>query len=115
MSKDEYQEINVETKGKFGGLGIEVAIKEGVLTVISPLEDSPASRAGIQSLDQILKIDGEITRGMSLAEAVKRLRGLQGTKVVISVMRVGFAEPKNFSIIRDVIKIKSIKKKYMIL
>lgn len=111
MSKDEYQEINVETKGKFGGLGIEVAIKEGVLTVISPLEDSPASRAGIQSLDQILKIDGEITRGMSLAEAVKRLRGLQGTKVVISVMRVGLVEPKNFSIVRDVIKIKSIKKK----
>jgi carboxyl-terminal processing protease len=111
MNKDEYQEINVETKGKFGGLGIEVAVKEGVLTVISPLEDSPASRAGIQALDQILKIDGEITKGMGLAEAVKRLRGLQGTKVVISVMRVGFVEPKNFSIVRDVIKIKSVKKK----
>jgi carboxyl-terminal processing protease len=111
LNRDEYQEISVETKGKFGGLGIEVAIREGVLTVISPLEDSPASRAGILAQDQIVKIDGEVTRGLSLAEAVKRLRGPQGTKVVIAVMRDGFTGPKNFSIIRDIIKIKSVKKR----
>lgn len=111
LNRDEYQEINVETKGKFGGLGIEVAIREGVLTVISPLEDSPASRAGILAQDQIVKIDGEATRGLSLAEAVKKLRGPQGTKVAIAVMRAGFTEPKNFSIIRDIIKIKSVKKR----
>jgi carboxyl-terminal processing protease len=111
LNRDEYQEINVETKGKFGGLGIEVAIREGVLTVISPLEDSPASRAGILAQDQIVKIDGEVTRGLSLAEAVKKLRGPQGTKVAIAVMRAGFTEPKNFSIIRDIIKIKSVKKR----
>lgn len=111
LTRDEYQEIKVETKGKFGGLGIEVTILEGVLTVVAPLEDTPAFRAGIQAQDQIVKIDGETTKGMSLTEAVKKLRGPKGTKVTIHIMREEFTDPEEFTIVRAEIKIKSVKRK----
>ncbi len=109
LTPEMYRELQVETKGSFGGLGIEIGIKEGILTVIAPIEDTPAYRAGIKAGDKILKIEGEPTKGLSLMECVKRLRGPKGTKVTITIMREGFAKPKDFTIVRDIIKIKSVK------
>lgn len=108
-----YQEMQVDTKGKFEGLGIVIAIKEEVLTVISPIDDTPAFKAGIKEGDKILKIDTESTKGITLMEAVGKLRGPKGTKVTITIMRDEFTEPRDFSITRDVIKIPSIKSKLM--
>lgn len=109
MDPDTYNELKVETKGRFGGLGIEVTIKEGLLTVITPIEDTPAWRAGLKPLDKIVKINNDITRDMTLSEAVKRMRGKPGEAVNLTILR----EPDNklleFKIVRDVIKIKDIK------
>ena len=111
LTPDMFKELQVETKGSFGGLGIEIGIRDGVLTVISPIEDTPAWRAGIKAGDRIIKINGEPTKGLSLMECVKRLRGPKGTKVTITIMRKEFTEPKDFTIVRDIIKIKSVKYK----
>ncbi|MBI2370448.1 MAG: S41 family peptidase [Deltaproteobacteria bacterium] len=111
MPPDVYQEMQVETKGEFGGLGIEITVRDGVLTVVSPIEDTPAFRAGIQSGDQIVRIEGVSTKGLSLVDAVKRMRGPRGTKVTISIMRPGFAEPRDFTLTRAVIEVKSVKVK----
>lgn len=109
MPPDMYKELQVETKGTFEGLGIEITIRDGVLTVVSPIDDTPAFRAGIKAGDQIIKINGEPTKDMSLVEAIKRLRGPKGTQVTISVHRKGWTELKDFSITRDVIPIASVK------
>jgi carboxyl-terminal processing protease len=111
MPPDMYKEMQVETKGKFGGLGIEITIKDGVLTVVSPIEDTPAYRAGIKTGDQIIKIENEPTKDISLMDAVKKMRGKPKTEIKITIMRDEFKEPKEFSIIRDIIKIKSVKSK----
>jgi carboxyl-terminal processing protease len=109
MPPNVYKEMQEETKGRFEGLGIEITIKEGVLTVVSPIEDTPAFRAGIQAGDQILKIDGESTKNLSLMDSVKRLRGPKGTKVTITIMREGFTNPREFPLTRDVIPIRSVR------
>ncbi len=109
MPPDMYKELQVETKGSFGGLGIEITIKDGVLTVVSPIEDTPAYRAGIKTGDKIIMIEKEITKNMSLMDAVKKMRGKPGTKIKITIMRNELEKPKEFSIIRDKIKIKSVK------
>jgi carboxyl-terminal processing protease len=109
MPPNVYKEMQEETKGRFEGLGIEIAIKEGVLTVVSPIEDTPAFKAGILAGDQILKIDGELTKNLTLMESVKRLRGAKGTKVTITIMREGFTKPKDFTLVRDVIPIRSVR------
>jgi len=111
MPPDMYKEMQVETKGKFGGLGIEITIKDGILTVVSPIEDTPAYRAGIKTGDQIIKIENEPTKDISLMDAVKKMRGKPKTEIKITIMRDEFKEPKEFSIIRDIIKIKSVKSK----
>ncbi|MCD6353150.1 MAG: S41 family peptidase [Proteobacteria bacterium] len=113
MSPDLYKEMQVETKGKFGGLGIELTIKEGTLTVVAPIEDTPAFRVGIKTGDQIVKIETESTKNMTLMDAVKKLRGKKGTKVTISIMREGVTRPQDFTITRDVIEIKSVKFKVL--
>ena len=113
MPPDVYKEMQVETKGKFGGLGIELTVKDGTLTVVSPIEDTPAFRAGIEAGDQIVKIEGKSTKNMSLMDAVKKLRGKKGTEVTISIMREGFTQSKDFTITRDVIQIKSVKSKIL--
>ena len=104
-----YKEMQEETKGRFEGLGIEITVKEGVLTVVSPIEDTPAFKAGIQAGDQILKIDGELTKALSLMESVKRMRGPKGSKVTLTIMREGFPKPREFTLIRDVIPIRSVR------
>jgi carboxyl-terminal processing protease len=109
MTEDMYKEMQVDTKGEFGGLGITIGIKDDVLTVIAPIEDTPAWRAGIKAGDQILKVDGEPTKDMSVENAVKKMRGVPGTPVTIAVMREGFKETKDFTIVRDIIKLKSVK------
>ena len=109
MSPETYKEMKIETKGAFGGLGIEISIKDGILTVISPIEDTPAFRAGIKSGDQILKIDDKYTKDLSIMEAVKRMRGLKATKVTLTIMREGFEKAKEFTLVRDIIQVKSIK------
>ncbi|MFH1407152.1 MAG: S41 family peptidase [Candidatus Omnitrophota bacterium] len=104
-----YSEIKVETQGKFGGLGIEITIKDDLLTVVAPIADTPADKAGLKSGDRIIKIDGEITKDITLMEAVKKLRGKPGTQVKITVAREGEKEFLDFTITRDIIKVKSIK------
>ena len=109
LDPDIYREFQLETKGSFGGLGIEIAIKDGTLTVIAPIEDTPAYRAGIQAGDKILKINEEPTKGLSLHECVKRLRGPKGTKVTITIIREGFTQMQDITIVRDIINIQSVK------
>jgi carboxyl-terminal processing protease len=109
LPPDMYKELKIETKGSFGGLGIEITIKDGYLTVISPIEDTPAFRAGIKAGDQILKIEEKLTKDMTIIDAVKRMRGPKGSKVTITIMREGFDKPKEFTLVRDIIQVKSIK------
>ncbi|HOP40295.1 MAG TPA: S41 family peptidase [Geobacteraceae bacterium] len=111
LPPDMYKEMKIETKGSFGGLGIEITVKDGYLTVISPIEDTPAFRAGIKAGDQILKIEDKLTKDMSIIDAVKRMRGPKGTKITITIMREGFDKPKEFTLVRDIIQVKSVKYK----
>ncbi len=113
MPPSVYKEMQEETKGRFEGLGIEITLKESVLTVVSPIEDTPAFRAGIQAGDQILKIDGESTKNLTLMDSVKRLRGPRGTKVTITIMREGFSKPREFTLTRDVIPVRSVRYELM--
>ncbi len=111
LDPDMYHELQVETKGSFGGLGIEIAIKDGILTVIAPIEDTPAYRAGIKAGDKIVKINEESTKGLNLMECVKRLRGPKGTHVTITIFREGSTQTQEVSMVRDIIKIQSVKYK----
>jgi carboxyl-terminal processing protease len=113
MPPDSYKEMKIDTKGAFGGLGIEISIKDGVLTVISPIEDTPAFKAGIKAGDMILKIDDKFTKDLNINDAVKRMRGVKGTKVVLTIMREGFDKPKEFPLVRDVIQVKSVRSQLM--
>ena len=109
MPPDSYKEMKVDTKGAFGGLGIEISIKDSVLTVISPIEDTPAFKAGIKAGDMILKIDDKFTKDLNINDAVKRMRGQKGSKVILTIMREGFDKPKEFPLVRDMIQVKSIR------
>lgn len=104
-----FKEFETETSGEFGGLGIEIAVQNGVLTVLAPIEDTPAWKAGIQGGDKIVSINGESTKGFSLVEAAQKMRGKRGQAVKLGIYRDGFNEPKEYSVMRDVIKIKSVK------
>ncbi|MBN2097428.1 MAG: S41 family peptidase [Candidatus Omnitrophica bacterium] len=105
-----YKEVKVETEGEFGGLGIEIAIKDGLLTIISPIDDTPAFRAGLKADDRIVKIEGELTRDITLLEAVKKLRGKPGTDVTITILREGAEKLLDITVTRDIIKVKSIRR-----
>ncbi|HEV8457504.1 MAG TPA: S41 family peptidase [Methylomirabilota bacterium] len=109
LDPEMYREMQVETSGSFGGLGIEITLKDDVLTVVAPIEGTPAYRAGIQSGDRIVKIEGLSTKDMQLTDAVKRMRGKPGSKVTISIVREGWAEPKDFPIVREQIRVQSVK------
>ncbi len=111
LKPEYYKELQVETKGSFGGLGIEITIRQGILTIVSPIEDTPAFKAGLKAGDRIIKIDGESTKDMSLFEAVKKMRGKKGTKITLTIFREGVEEPFDVAIVRDVIKIRSVKAK----
>ncbi|HVP79029.1 MAG TPA: S41 family peptidase [Thermodesulfobacteriota bacterium] len=109
MPPNMYKEMQEETRGRFEGLGIEITLKDGILTVVSPIEDTPAYRAGVLAGDQIIKIDGEPTKNFTLVDSVKRLRGQRGTKVTITIMREGMTKPKDFTLVRDVIPVRSVR------
>jgi carboxyl-terminal processing protease len=109
LDPESYREMQVETSGSFGGLGIEITLRDDVLTVVAPIEGTPAHRAGLQPGDRIVKIDGLITKDMQLADAVKRMRGRPGSKVTISVVREGWTEPKDFEITREQIRVQSVR------
>ena len=104
-----YHEMQIETRGTFGGLGLEVTIQDGLLTVVAPIEDTPADRAGIQSGDRIIAIEEESTRGMNIEQAVDLMRGPPGSQISITVAREGVAEPLPFTITRAVITIRSVR------
>lgn len=109
FSPEMYKDFQSDTTGKFGGIGIEINQKDGIITVVSPIEDSPAFKAGIKSGDRIIKINGELTKGMSLADAVHKMRGPRGKKVTISVWREGLAQPQDFTMEREIIRVQAVK------
>jgi carboxyl-terminal processing protease len=113
LTPDLYRDLEVETRGSFGGLGIEITIKNGALTVVAPIEDTPAYHAGIKAGDQIIKIDDDFTKDMSLTDAVKRMRGPKGSKIKLTLHRTGVPELFTVSLARDVIRIQSVKAKML--
>ncbi len=113
LDPDFYQDLQVQTKGEFGGLGIEITIRDGLLLVVAPMDGSPAERAGVRQGDVIAKIEGKIAKQFSLVDAVKMLRGPKGTTVNISIARPGLAELIDISIVRDNITVKSVRSRYL--
>ena len=109
MTKDEFQELKTETNGSFTGIGIEITIKDNVLTVVSPIEGTPAYKAGIKAGDKIIKVGDIFTKNMTIMEAVKHIRGPKGTKVKLTIVRKGEKKPLEFSIKRDVIPLVSVR------
>ena len=113
MSPEMLKEMQTETKGEFGGLGIEVGMEAGVVKVISPIDGSPAEEVGVKAGDYIVKIDGTQVQGKTLSEAVDLMRGPVGSEIEITVRRIGLRKALTFNIIRDIIEIKSVKSKIL--
>jgi carboxyl-terminal processing protease len=113
MKPDDFKELQVETQGSFTGIGIEITMKDNILTVVSPIEGTPAFAKGLKAGDKIVKIGEEPTQDMSLMEAVKRLRGPKGSEVTISIHRKGWPDLKEITLIRDIIPIHSVKSKLL--
>lgn len=109
LSNKAFKEMQVQTKGEFGGLGIEVTMENGLVKVVSPIDDTPAFKAGILAGDYISHIDGEQVLGLSLSEAVEKMRGRVGTKIDLTILREGASEPMEKTITRDIIKIQTVK------
>lgn len=113
LSRDEFRELQEGTTGQFGGLGIEVGTENGFIKVIAPIDDTPAQRAGIRAGDLIIRLDGEPTRGMSLNEAVSRMRGEPGTDIVLTIVREGEEGPFDVTLTRDVIRVTSVRSRML--
>lgn len=111
FTPEEFKEFTSETQGEFGGLGMEVTMENNKLLVVSPIEDTPAFKAGIKPGDWIVEIDGEPTDKMTLFQAVKKMRGKPGTKVTLTIFRKGVEKPFKVELVRDLIKVKSVKTK----
>ncbi|MCL7750517.1 S41 family peptidase [Guyparkeria hydrothermalis] len=109
LDDEEFKSLRESTSGEFGGLGIQVGMKDGVLTVIAPIDDTPAKRAGLEAGDKIIRIDGELTQDMDLEEAVKRMRGKPDTDIDLTIAREGEKKPLEFTITRAIIKTESVK------
>ncbi len=113
LDQDAYRDLQVGTQGEFGGLGIEVGAEDGFVKVVAPIEDTPAYRAGVQAGDLIIKLDDVSLKGISLNDAVKRMRGKPHTEVKLTVLRKGETQPLEFIVKRDVIRVKSVKAKML--
>ncbi len=110
---EEYQELKEGTTGQFGGLGIEVSMENGFVKVVSPIDDTPAQKAGIKAGDLIVRLDDQPVKGMSLADAVKKMRGEPGSSILLTVVREGAEAPLKITIVRDIIKVKSVKNRML--
>ncbi len=113
MTPEMYKEMQVETKGEFGGVGIQIGVKENRLAVIAPIEGTPAYRAGIKSGDFITKVNDETTKDLTLMDAVQKMRGPKGSKINLTIQREGTPDPLQFTLVRDTIKIESVKSKVL--
>jgi carboxyl-terminal processing protease len=111
LDADAYKELQISTQGKFGGLGIEVGVEDGIIKVVSPIEDTPAFRAGIKAGDLIVKIDDTVTRGLPLSKAVEKMRGKPGTQIVLTIARKDVDMPLTFTLTREIINFRSVRAK----
>jgi len=109
MTPEAYRELKVDTEGRFGGVGLEVTVKNNLLTVVTAIEGSPAEKAGVHPGDRILKINGESTKNLDLSDAVRKMRGSRGSSVHLTLMRDGVREPIDVNLHRDIIRIKSVR------
>ncbi|MGD8911104.1 MAG: S41 family peptidase, partial [Chromatiales bacterium] len=109
LDADDYKDLQVGTKGEFGGLGIEVGMEDGFVKVIAPIDDTPAQRAGVQSGDLIVRLDDTPVKGLSLNDAVKLMRGKPGTSIELTIIRKGVEKPLKITVMRDIIKVASVK------
>jgi carboxyl-terminal processing protease len=109
LSPNAFREMRVRTRGEFGGLGLEVTMEDSLVKVVTPIDDTPAERAGMQAGDLISEVDGTPVKGMSLRQAVMRMRGRVGTEIVLTVLRKGVADPIKVTIVRDVIRIRAVR------
>ncbi|WKZ56559.1 MAG: S41 family peptidase [Bdellovibrionota bacterium] len=113
LDPDFYQDLQVQTRGEFGGLGIEITIRDGLLIVVAPMEGSPAAQVGIRPGDAIVKIDGKFAKEFSLVDAVKKLRGPKGSAVMLSISRKGHTDLLEFKVVRDNIAVRSVRSRYI--
>ena len=113
LNEEEFKELQIGTTGEFGGLGIEVGMEDGFVKVISPIDDTPAQKAGVKAGDLIIRLDGRPVKGMSLNDAVKIMRGKKGTSITLTIVREGVDKPLKISIVRDVIRVKSVKSRML--
>ena len=111
LDKEAYSELQEGTSGEFGGLGIEVGMEDGLIKVISPIDDTPAQKAGVKAGDLIIKLNDTPVKGLSLNDAVQMMRGDPGTSIILTILREGLDKPLTISVTRDVIKVKSVRKK----
>jgi carboxyl-terminal processing protease len=109
LNPKDFSDMRVQTRGEFGGLGIEVTMEDELVKVVSPIDDTPAARAGVLAGDKISKIDGENVRGLSLQDAVEKMRGPVNTPIVLTIIREGADKPLEITLIRDVIQVKAVK------
>jgi carboxyl-terminal processing protease len=113
LDKEQYNELKVGTTGQFGGLGIEVGMENGFVKVISPIDDTPAQKAGVKAGDLIIRLDDKPVKGMSLNDAVKVMRGEPGSPIVLTIVREGVEQPLKIKLVRDIIKVKSVKSRLL--
>ncbi|HKQ31101.1 MAG TPA: S41 family peptidase [Burkholderiales bacterium] len=113
LDSDSFKDMRVETEGQFGGLGIEVTMENGFVKVVSPIEDTPAAKAGLKPNDLVIRLDDKAIKGMTLTEAVRLMRGKPGSDIILTVVREGEAKPLKFTLTRAVIKIQSVKNKML--
>jgi len=113
LSQDEFKELQIGTTGEFGGLGIEVGMENGFVRVISPIEDTPADKAGVKAGDVIIKLDETQVKGLTLNEAVKLMRGKRGSKILLTIVREGEVKPLEITVVRDVIRVKSVRSRIL--
>ena len=113
LDTDAFKDLQTSTQGEFGGLGIEVGMEDGLVKVISPIEDTPADRAGVKTGDLIFKLDDKLVKGMTLTDAVKRMRGKPKTQIKLSILRKGEVKPLEITLTREIIKVQSVKSKLL--
>jgi carboxyl-terminal processing protease len=113
LSQEEFKELQIGTTGEFGGLGIEVGMENGFVRVISPIEDTPADKAGVEAGDIIIKLDGTQVKGLTLNDAVKLMRGKRGSKILLTIVREGETKPLEITVTRDVIRVKSVRSRIL--